>query len=296
VSGREAAAGSPLSSLGPADVLRAAELIRIGKVYDLDCGRWPGMPVWEGHADLQVLTYRSPQGVRNQRDHEYWMGRNDVKYGWHSALIVGSQHSGTHIDALCHVTCGSDDHWFGGRTSGEHLGDFGPLADDAADIPPIAGRGVLIDVAAEMGVGALEARYEIGADDLRRALQKQGTELAPGDTVLIRTGYMSVWPDPEGMAAHRTPGINVEAAEFLMDAGAVTVGADTEALECLPSRVEGNPQPVHIAMLVERGVYIIEMAYLEDLARDEAYEFFFVCTALKIKGATGSMVRPIAIA
>jgi kynurenine formamidase len=52
---------------------------------------------------------------------------------------------------------------------------------------------------------------------------------------------------------------------------------------------------VHVELLVRRGIYIIELLYLEDLARDRAFEFLFVCLPLRIRGATGSMVRPIAI-
>jgi len=33
----------------------------------------------------------------------------------------------------------------------------------------------------------------------------------------------------------------------------------------------------------------------EDLARDQVYEFLFVCQSLKIQGATGSPIRPVAV-
>ena len=94
---------------------RAAQLIRTGRTYDLDCGRWPSMPQWDGHAPFQVLTYRTPRGVRVQKDWD-WLGVNTVNFGIHSELLSGSAHTGTHIDALCHATCGADDHWFGGST------------------------------------------------------------------------------------------------------------------------------------------------------------------------------------
>ena len=63
----------------------------------------------------------------------------------------------------------------------------------------------------------------------------------------------------------------------------------------LPSTVDGNPHPVHIELLIERGIYIIEMVNCEELARDRVYEFCFVCLPLSITGATGSMVRPVAL-
>jgi kynurenine formamidase len=47
--------------------------------------------------------------------------------------------------------------------------------------------------------------------------------------------------------------------------------------------------------LVERGIFILEMVNCEELARDRVYEFCFMCLPLSIRGATGSMVRPVAV-
>ena len=169
----------PLEGLGADSVVTAAQLIRTGRTYDLDCGRWPSMPQWDGHAPFQVLTYRTPRGVRVQKDWD-WLGTNTVNFGIHSELLSGSAHTGTHIDALCHATCGADDHWFGGSTPDEHLGDFGPLTHDAAAIPPIFTRGVLLDVAGALGVDALPASTEIGPAEIERTLSAQGSEIRPG--------------------------------------------------------------------------------------------------------------------
>jgi kynurenine formamidase len=48
-------------------------------------------------------------------------------------------------------------------------------------------------------------------------------------------------------------------------------------------------------MLMERGVHLIEWIDLEALAADRAYEFMFTCLPLKLRGASGSWVRPAAI-
>jgi kynurenine formamidase len=75
----------------------------------------------------------------------------------------------------------------------------------------------------------------------------------------------------------------------------VLVGGDTESVEINPSVDPENPHPVHIELLIERGIHILELVHVEDLSRDEAYEFLFICLPLRVQGATGSMVRPIAI-
>jgi len=284
----------PLLDAGPAAVLAASRLIDTGKIYDLDCGRWTHMPQWPGHAPFQVLAYRTPRGVRVEKDWD-WLGKNSVEFGIHSELLTGSAHTGTHIDALCHATCGADDHWFGGDSAAQYLGDFGPQTHDAAAIPPIFGRGVLLDVASAMGMKALPASTPIGVEEIEDTLKRQQVELKPGDVVLIRTGYLSAWPDTEKLSKLADAGVTLEGAEYLMDAGAVVLGSDTESFEVLPSPDPESPHPVHLEALINRGVYIMEMVYLEELGGDAVSEFAFVCLPLKIAGATGSWVRPIAV-
>lgn len=278
----------------PADTLAALALVKQGRMYNLDCGRFANMPIFAGHPPFQVLSYRTPQGIANQGDQE-WLGANEVNFHWQSEMVMGTVHSGTHIDALAHITCGERHEWFGGGNAEQDLGDFGPLRGDATEIPPLIARGVLIDVAGARGVGALDAHEAIGARELSEVLARQGGELRRGDVVLVRTGYLSGWPDREFIAAHEQAGIDRDAALWLAEQGVIAAGADTEALEVLPSTVEGNPHPVHLALLNERGIFIIEMVDCEELARDGVYEFCFVCLPLSIRGATGSMVRPVAL-
>jgi kynurenine formamidase len=282
------------------DLLLTLALIKLGKIYDLDCGRFPGMPIYEGHPPFQLLNYRTSHGIEKQGDHQWWLdpkgtGNNQVHFGWNSEMLLTSTHTGTHIDALSHVTRGPGNEWFNGANAQEHLGDFGPLMYDAAAIPPIVTRGVLLDLPGAKGIRALPSHYEVTPEDLELVLEAQGTTIEPGTTVLVRTGYLSAWPNAE-KENYFQAGINRDAAEFLAEAGAVCVAGDTEGLENQPSTLPGNPFPVHIELLVDRGVYIVEMVYMEDLARDSVYEFCFVCLPLKITGATGSLVRPIAIA
>lgn len=284
----------PARDLDSSDRLAALRLIREGRVYDLDSGRFSGMPLFPAHPPFQVLSYRTPRGLENQGDQE-WLGENSVNFRWHSEMLMGTVHSGTHIDALSHITCGPDHSFFGGFSSNQDLGDFGPLQQDATEIPSLITRGVLIDIAGARGVEALDAHETIGPEELRATLERHGLKLRPGDVPLIRTGYLSGWPDAEFIAAHEQAGIDRDAALWLAEQGVVAVGADTEALEVLPSPVEGNPHPVHIALLVERGIFILEMVNCEQLARDGRYEFCFVCLPLSIRGATGSMVRPVAL-
>jgi len=109
---------------------------------------------------------------------------------------------------------------------------------------------------------------------------------------------MSEWPDPERMARHVTAGPDISAARWLLEQGVVAAGSDTETFEVQPAPDPGspaNPQPVHTLLLIENAIYLFESIYLEDLARDRVYEFLFVALPIKVKGATGSMLDPVAI-
>ena len=281
---------------GSEALLTALSLAKQGQIYDLDSGRWPGMPVFPAHPPFIMTTYRTPQGIKNQGDLDDWRGVNKVNMAMNTDLIIGTVHTGTHLDALSHITCGGDNHWHGGYSAAENLGDFGPLNAEASSIPPFICRGVLIDIPAYKGVDILEAEYLITAEDVQGALEAQGTEIQAGDAVMIRTGYMQAWGvDEERTAQHFGSGIGHDVAVYLADKEVVMVGADNESIERNPSPDPENPHPVHIELLIERGIHIIELVHVEDLARDGVHEFLFVCLPIRIKGATGSMVRPIAI-
>ena len=278
------------------ELLEALRIPARGSVYDLDCGRWAGMPVFPVHPPFVITAYRTPRGVRVQQDLDLFRDEvNTVGMGLNTELIVGTTHTGTHVDALSHITCGLDAHWRGGHGEAEALSDFGPLRAEASSIGPFLRRGVLIDVAAARGVDLLPGRSVIEAGEVEATLEGQGTELRRGDAVLIRTGYMRVWGTDDA-PAHHGAGIDYGAAVWLADRGVCLVGADTEGVEVVPSIDPANPHPVHIELLVERGIHIMELAWLEDLARDRVHEFLFLCLPLRIRGATGSMVRPVAVA
>lgn len=278
--------------------VRAAALVRAGRQYSLAATRFPGMPLFPGHPPFQVQSYRTPQGLRVAGDDLWPHTPNEVGLACMTEVITSTVHSGAHVDALAHITVGDDDHWYGGANAAEHLGDFGPTVGDAASMPPMFTRGVLLDVAGYRGVDCLPAGEPVDAAEAEAIAATQGVEIREWDVVLFRTGYMGLWPDAARMAQHVSPGPDLSAAEFLADRGVVAVGSDTETFEVQPAPdpgVPSNPQPVHTRLLVEGGVYIMESLDLEKLAADHVYEFLFVALPLKISGATGSMLDPLAV-
>jgi len=293
----QAAEVGPIRDLPASQVLRAIQLVRHGKVIDLAVPRFRGMPLFPGHPTFEVHAFRTPRGLRVGGDAP-WGSHNDIGLGYMSEVVSGTMHSGAHIDALAHMTIGADARWYGGSTADEHLGDFGPTRGDGSKLPPIVTRGVFLDVPAFRGVDALPKGAPVTAAELEAVARAERVSVERWDVVLIRTGLLRYWPDPEQLAAHRGAGPDLSAARWLVERGVVATGSDTETYEVQPAPDPGhpsNPQPVHTELLIDHGIYIMESVYLEHLAREREYEFLFVALPTKIAGTTGSMIDPVAV-
>jgi kynurenine formamidase len=292
-------AGQPAADAAaptPERVLAASRLVRDGRMFRLARERFSKMPLFPGHPSFEVLSYRTPQGLRAGGDHP-WGEPNEACLGYMSELVMGTTHTGAHVDAHAHMTVGAEDRWHGGSARTD-LGDFGPLTGDATEIPPLWRRGVLYDVPGHRGIHALPAGEPVGADELLAIERATGVAAGEGDVALVRSGYLSGWPDPERLAALRGAGPDISAARLLADRGVVAAGSDTETFEVQPAPDRGhpaNPQPVHTLLLIECGIYILESLDLEALAAASVREFLFVALPLAIRGATGSMVDPVAV-
>lgn len=274
---------------------RAAILGRIrgGAAYDLSVDYFIGMPSWQAAGDPHYRMWMTHTPHGTVVDDPLGVGREmNEQVSYSGAAVSMYTHMGTHIDALSHFGLGGRI-WNGFRPE-EHLGDRGWRVADAAALPPLVARGVLLDVAGARGVSMLPAGYRITADDLRQAARVQGVELRTGDVVLVRTGRMQAYEDA---AAYMDdpPGLGMDAARYLVEeAGAMVVGADNMSLEAFPSEVEGDYVPLHTYLLAQNGVPILELVYLEELARDGIWEFAFVGGPLKLRGADAAPLRPLA--
>lgn len=289
--------------------LAALRLADRGKVYDLGVLYDRTSYKWPGHSPGEIISFRTPEGVKRQGDLPDVINNNESKTAWHSAALFINDNVGTQIDGLGHATEGDDNHWYNGFAEKDWGGNWGLRKADASKIPPIVARGVLIDVAGSKGLDALPSHYQITVADLEQALQKQKTQLKPGDVVLIRTGTLRYWgetgSDHQKIAAHDSAGVTVETAKWLVEQnGAIMIGGDTSGVEYQPSPEDASAfrkkyrsfMPLHNYLLIEQGVHNGEFHYLEDLARDMVYEFCYIACTNKIKGAAaGFTLRPIAI-
>jgi kynurenine formamidase len=274
---------------------RAQILRRIdgAKVYDLSVEYYNGMPSWSALGDplYQFWLTHTPRGTAVDDPMNVGPQQNALVSYTGDAISMYT-HTGTHIDTLNHF--GLHGKIYNGFAADEHLGDRGWEKGGAEKFPPIISRGVLIDVAGYKGVRVLPPSYQITVRDLQGALGRQGTKLAPGDTVLVRTGKMTVFHEASKYLAN-PPGLSLAGARWLVEKqGAMVIGGDNLSLEGFPVVEKDNWIPVHSYLLAERGVPIMEVVDLEGIARDRVYEFAFIGASLKLRGASGSPMRPLA--
>src|SRR5262245_58071183 len=237
--GKDDQVGS-LNAMTPESMKAALRLAKAGKVYDLGVPYDRNSFKWPGHSPGEVISFRGPEGVRRQGDFPAALDEkgNPHRLAWHSCALFINDNVGTQIDGLGHITAGDDNHWYNGFKESDWGGNFGVRKCDATTIPPIIARGVLIDVAGSRGVDVLPPHYKITAEDLKAALERQQTQLRPGDTVLVRTGTLKFWgangADHARIGAHDSAGIDLGAARWLVEQnGAILVGSDTSGLEHL---------------------------------------------------------------
>ena len=246
-------------------------------VYDLGQTYFVGMPHFPTHPPfLYSLT-------REHGEHVGPQGHSSAADG----LAMGS-HSGTHIDALCHFSLNGE--LYGGEAAAQSYS--GGMVRYAADtIAPILRRAVLLDIAGLMNVAALSNDFEITPSHLNRAAR--GLEIHAGDIVLLRTGWANYWREPARFFAQgHGPGPSSAGARWLSERSVFAAGSDTLAFEQIPS----DTMPVHVHLLVESGIHIIECLNLEELAAARLRSFLFIAAPLKIRGATGAPMRPLAVA
>jgi kynurenine formamidase len=188
--------------------------------------------------------------------------------------------------------------------TGTRQGVDGLEALGVEHVKPIITRGILVDVAGYKGVPVLDSRYEVTMADVRGALTKQGIAEAgieAGDAILFNYGWAVNWSSPQKYNDSRffvgenngSPGIGLEVARWLVSKRASMAGADSCCVQAQPEVTPG-PRTVHHELL-NNGVLMLENMDLRELARDRVYEFLYLNLTERIKGATGSPVRPVAV-
>ncbi len=226
---------------------------------------------------------------------------------------------GTQFDGPGHIgTVTSDGMFF---YNGRFLGDdgigaygLGPLGVENVAEKGFVCRGVLLDAVAYRG-GALPVPSGAGDPgivmpaDIDAMVERQGIDpIGEGDCVFLHTGHGDLWHPKDwdkfdaaeksqrvGSFNAGEPGFGISACNYLADRKIILTGADTWATEAVPGENADKPFECHMQLQTRRGIWNMENLDLSQLVADQAYEFLFVWSPLKMKGATGSPGNPVAL-
>jgi kynurenine formamidase len=161
-------------------------------------------------------------------------------------------------------------------------------------------RAVVLDVARHLAGGKpdpLAPGFEITGAHLDATAKAQGVEVRPGDSLLIRTGWGQFFgKDNAKFLGEQSPGPGQDAAKWIIDHKVRLTGDDTATFEKRPAAYGKELFSVHMMLLADNGIYIMEAANLEPLGDAKVGVALLVVTPLKIEGASGSPLRALAIA
>lgn len=268
----------------PASVLKAAQLIKVGKTYPLGIVFDANTPAYPPRSlSLQVVQpgqqmgrVAFPNAIYNDDLVQMWLG-------------IGPQ-----IDGLGHL--GSDGHYYNCNKAVDISDISGLTRLGIENVPPLVARGVVLDMASHFGVEHMEAGQSFSVDDVKAVEKKQGTPIREGDVVLFHTGWTDakLASDPDAWVSGE-PGQSEEVARYLASQNVIAVGADTWGLDVAPSPDPDRQFQGHVILLKENGIYILETMDTGPLVRDKAYEFMFVLGPARLRGAVQMIINPIAI-
>jgi len=272
----------------PASTLQAAKLVKKGESHPLGIVIDPNMPAFAPRKMMLQVVQPDQQFGRSMASDFGW----DVSYNDDAAQLwwgIGPQ-----LDGLGHM--GESKEYYN-CNQGEDFAQLTGLTKlGIHQIPPIIGRGVLIDMAKHFGVSHLAGGQGITRAALEAAMKAQNVELKRGDIILLHTGWTDakLQSKPQEWVSSE-PGLTNDAAVFLAEQSPVAVGADTWGLDAIPP-VEGDKINYgHVTLLKHHGIYILETMNTGRLAREGVNEFMFVLGQARVKGAVQMMINPVAM-
>jgi kynurenine formamidase len=287
----------------PAVTKAAAAEIQTGKVTPLAYNLVDGVPLFGTRFTKTVLTsFAMTPGA------EY--GKNKLSYM--EDTYLSQSHVGTHIDGMGHI--GIKDCYYNQTPMGKYVTQNYLKKLGIEHIKTFATRGVLIDLvkvfqdAGKLKTNAactspcLDGGTLITEADLQAGLKLYGVTLRDGDAVFLHTGWGDLFKQfPKQNATYNSaePGLSKSAAQWLADQKVVVVGADTWAVEVIPSEDKDEAFAVHVILLTDNGIHIIENVRTDLMAAEAASTkratFFLSMTVPKAVGLTGTFVNLEAI-
>jgi len=287
----------------PAVTKAAAAEIQSGETISLSNVLVDGVPLFGTRFSKNILT-----AVSLVPGAEF--GKNKLTYMEDTWL--SQSHVGTHLDGMGHI--GIQDCYYNQMPMGKYVTQNGLKKLGLENLKSFATRGVIIDavrVFKDAGklkknpsckADCLDGGTVISAADLQAGLKMYNVTLREGDAVFIHTGWEDLflqYPAMNAVYNGSEPGIGKDAAEWLASQKVVLVGSDNFAVEVIPSEDPQEAFPVHVILLPNNGIHIIENVRTDLIAADAQKTgratFFLNMTVPKAVGFTGNFVNVEAI-
>ncbi len=280
-----------LNLIDAAAILRGAAAVRRGVTFSLS------IPMDQrGPQTGRILGRRNPELHVLQASYAFTGDPADFATS-DDEVTTGTQ-SATHWDALAHA--GYDGLLYNGVPADAISMEGGASKLGIEHFGPVVTRGLLCDVARLKRVEWFDEPYAVTGADLDACLDAAGLSVGAGDIVLVRTGQMH-WlrAGDRNRYADISPGIGLDAVEWLHDHDVAAIANDTHVFEPYPCPGD-NPYlfPTHMIELRDVGMPQGQQWDLDalgaDCAADGLYEFLLAATPLPVTHASGGLVAPTA--
>ena len=269
--------------LNEAKAKQAAKLVTKGKVYQLGMVTGPDTPAY-GPRKFQMIVHQLNDGSGALLGPDKLVSNDDT--------VVTSIGIGSQLDGFGHI--GKEHKYYNETPAAEVVSPDGLLKFGTHALPGFVTRGVVLDMTKIFKQDPLPAGTAYTKADIKKAMKRQGVKITKGDVVLFHSGFMKA-NEGKTTLSPGEPGLGISGAHYLAELGVVAVGADTWALEALPSEDPKRVFPVHGILLTKYGIFILENMVTHNLVADGVDEFMFTLGVPKLAGAVQAIINPLAI-
>ncbi|HWA38443.1 MAG TPA: cyclase family protein [Burkholderiales bacterium] len=274
-----------LNYVTPEKTLAAVKLVTKGKSYRLGIETNKNTPAFPPRSFALTIVQPGQQAGQT-------LGPSRTTYN--DDIIMGWVGIGSQLDGLGHI--GIDNVYYNCNKGAEFAQTDGLKKLGIENVPPIATRGILLDMAGYYNTDIVKEGTAFNRAEIEGAMKKQGIRsLERGDVVLFHTGWTKLIGKDNKRYGSVEPGLGVGGARYLAERGVAMVGADTWGLEVIPFEKDAGVFEVHQILLPMNGIYILENMETAEMVKDQAWEFLFTLGPSRITGAVQAIINPIAI-
>jgi len=285
------------SKFGPADqignlnyvtqakTLAASKLVTTGKTYRLGI---------ETNRDTPAYPPRTFAVTIVQPGQTAGGSLGPTKTTYNDDMITGWAGIGTQLDGLGHI--GIDGLYYNCNKAADFAMTDGLKKLGIEHVPPIATRGVLLDMAGYFNTDMVKEGTAFNRAEIEGAMKRQGIKaVEKGDVVLFYTGWLKLIGKDNKRFGSVAPGLGRDGAKFLASLEVAMIGSDTWSFEVVPFEKDAGVFEVHQILIPLNGIHILENVNTEEMVRDQAWEFLFTLGPARITGGVQSIINPIAI-